>query len=149
MDASNYESRASRQRVVTKLFWIRCTSHFCTSVLGRDLLYKPDSKEVTQITGSLGSADIRLLLAINQGNSELLWVGTNRGLYTGNLDEWEALSELENRQMTALVWIVTTAVSGSELIEGPFTSDRDNSWKVVNEFNIQNSGLKSGECPCY
>ncbi|MGF1674616.1 MAG: hypothetical protein ACFCUV_13150, partial [Rivularia sp. (in: cyanobacteria)] len=106
------------------------------------LLYKPDTKEVTQITHSLGSADIRLLLAINQGNSELLWVGTNRGLYAGNLDKWEALSELENRQITALVWDSNDSGLWVGTDRGLFrVRYRDNSWKVVNEFNIQNSGL--------
>ena len=106
------------------------------------LLYKPDTKEVTQITGSLGSADIRLLLAINQDDSELLWVGTDRGLYVGNLDKWEVLSELENLQITALVWDSSDSSLWVGTDRGLFRlTYRNNSWKVVNEFNIQDSGL--------
>jgi ligand-binding sensor domain-containing protein len=104
------------------------------------LLYKPDSKQLSQITGSLGSADIRYLLAIKQGNSELVFVGIKQGLYIGNLDTWEPVSELENRQITALVYDDQILWVGTD--RGLFGLQcQDNSWQVINEFNIHNSGL--------
>jgi ligand-binding sensor domain-containing protein len=104
------------------------------------LLYKTDTKESNPITGSLGSADVRSLLAINKGESELLFVGTNQGLYVGNLDKWEPVSELENRQITALVCDEQILWVGTD--RGLFHLQyRDNTWQVVNEFNIHNSGL--------
>ncbi|PAX58317.1 ligand-binding sensor domain-containing protein [Brunnivagina elsteri] len=106
------------------------------------LLYKTNTKESSPITGSLGSADVRFLLAINRGESELLFVGTNQGLYAGNLDKWESVSELENRQITALVWDFNDNSLWVGTDRGLFRLQyRDNSWQVVNEFNIHNSGL--------
>jgi ligand-binding sensor domain-containing protein len=103
------------------------------------LLYKPDTKQLSQITGSLGSADIRCLLAIKQGNSELVFVGTKQGLYIGNLDTWEPVSELENRQITALVYDDQILWVGTD--RGLFCLRyRDNGWKA-DEFNVGNSGL--------
>jgi ligand-binding sensor domain-containing protein len=103
------------------------------------LLYKPDTEQLSQVTGSLGSAHVRSLLAINQGDSELLFVGTNQGLYTGNLDKWEPVSELENRQITALICDDQILWVGTD--RGLFCLRYgDNGWKV-DEFNVGNSGL--------
>ncbi|NJR17790.1 MAG: hypothetical protein HC785_20085 [Calothrix sp. CSU_2_0] len=105
-------------------------------------LYTPDSKQLTPVTGSLGSADVSVLLAIARNDSELLFAGTKQGLYAGNLDKWETVPELENRQITALVWDFHDNSLWVGTDRGLFRLQyRDNTWQVVNEFNVRNSGL--------
>ncbi|MBD2604780.1 hypothetical protein H6G81_09635 [Scytonema hofmannii FACHB-248] len=116
------------------------TDHVWLGTSAGLLLYKTDTKRLTPITGNLGSADVRSVLAINQDGLELLFVGTNQGLYVGNLDKWEYVSKLENRQITALVCDDQNLWVGTD--RGLFCLRcQDNSWQVVNEFNIHNSGL--------
>jgi ligand-binding sensor domain-containing protein len=99
----------------------------------------PDTEQLSQITGNLGSVDIRCLSAINQGDSELLFVGTKQGLYIGNLNTWEPVSELENRQITALICDDQILWVGTD--RGLFyLRYGDNNWKL-DEFNVGNSGL--------
>ncbi len=106
------------------------------------LVYKPDTKQLTPVSGTLGSADVRSLLAIGWGESELLWVGTSQGLYVGNSSNWESVSELENRTITALVWDSHASSLWVGTDRGLFRLLAvDNSWKVANEFHIHNSGL--------
>ncbi len=90
----------------------------------------------------LGSADVRSVLAIPKGESELLWVGTTQGLYVGKFDNWESVPNLENRTITALAWDgnASSLWAGTDL--GLFrVVSQDNGWKIVNEFNVHNSGL--------
>jgi ligand-binding sensor domain-containing protein len=68
------------------------------------LVYTTDTKKLTPISGHLGSADVRSLLAIFHNESELVWIGTSLGLYVGKVDCWEAVTNLENRTITALAW---------------------------------------------
>jgi ligand-binding sensor domain-containing protein len=106
------------------------------------LVYKPDTGQLTTVSGALGSADVRSLLVISRGESELLWVGTTQGLYVGNSDNWEAVPDLENRTITALAWDgnASSLWVGTDL--GLFRLvSQDNGWKIANEFNVHNSGL--------
>jgi len=106
------------------------------------LVYKPDTGQLTTVTGTLGSANVRVLLVIPKGKSELLWVGTTQGLYMGNSDNWESVPDLEQRTITALAWDdnASSLWVGTDL--GLFRLvSQDNSWKIANEFNIDNSGL--------
>ncbi|MEH2187412.1 MAG: hypothetical protein V7K64_14755 [Nostoc sp.] len=106
------------------------------------LLYKIDTKRLTPITGNLGSADVRSLLAINRDESEQVWVGTSQGLYVGNVDNWKLIPELENRVITALVWDKNNSSLWVGTDRGLFCLlSQGNAWKMVNEFNIHNSGL--------
>jgi ligand-binding sensor domain-containing protein len=106
------------------------------------LLFKIDTKRLTPITGNLGSADVRSLLAINRDESEQVWVGTSQGLYVGNVDNWKLIPELENRVTTALVWDKNNSSLWVGTDRGLFCLlSQGNAWKMVNEFNIHNSGL--------
>lgn len=105
------------------------------------LLFKTDTKRLTPITGNLGSAEVRSLLAINRDESEQVWVGTSQGLYIGNVDNWELIPELENRIITALVWDKNNSSLWVGTDRGLFCLlSQGNRWKI-NEFNIHNSGL--------
>jgi ligand-binding sensor domain-containing protein len=106
------------------------------------LVYKPDTEQLTTVSGALASADVRSLLAIPKDESELLWVGTTQGLYVGKFDNWESVPNLENRTITALasdgnassLWVGTDS--------GLFRLvSQDDGWKIANEFNVHNSGL--------
>jgi ligand-binding sensor domain-containing protein len=106
------------------------------------LVYKPDTGQLTTVSGALGSADVRSVLAIPKGESELLWVGTTQGLYLGNSDNWESVPNLENRTITALAWDgnASSLWVGTDL--GLFRLvSQDNGWKIANKFNVHNSGL--------
>jgi ligand-binding sensor domain-containing protein len=105
-------------------------------------VYNPDTGQVTAVSSALGSADVRSLLAIPKDVSELLWVGTTQGLYVGKFDNWESVPNLENRTITALAWDgnASSLWAGTDL--GLFrVVSQDNGWKIVNEFNVHNSGL--------
>lgn len=105
------------------------------------LLYKTDTKQLTPITGNLGSTDVRSLQAINRDESEQVWVGTSQGLYVGNVDNWKPIPELENRVITALVWDKNNSSLWVGTDRGLFCLlSQGNRWKI-NEFNIHNSGL--------
>lgn len=106
------------------------------------LVYKPNTGQLTIASGALGSANVRLLLAIPTNESELLWVGTTQGLYVGKFDNWESVPDLENRTITALAWDdnASSLWVGTDL--GLFRLvSQDNGWKIANEFNVHNSGL--------
>jgi ligand-binding sensor domain-containing protein len=106
------------------------------------LVYKPDTGQLTTVSGALVSADVRSLLVISRGESELLWVGTTQGLYVGKFDNWKSVPDLENRTITALAWDgnVRSLWVGTDL--GLFRLvSQDNGWKIANEFNVHNSGL--------
>ena len=106
------------------------------------LVYKPDTGQLTTVSGALGSADVRSVLVIPKDESELLWVGTTQGLYVGNSDNWESVPDLENRTITALAWDgnASSLWVGTDL--GLFRLvSQDNGWKIANEFNVHNSGL--------
>jgi ligand-binding sensor domain-containing protein len=115
------------------------------------LVYKPDTGQVTRVSGVLGSANVRSallvreaqsLLVISRGESELLWVGTTQGLYVGNSDNWETVPDLEHRTITALAWDgnARSLWVGTDL--GLFRLvSQDNGWNIANEFNVHNSGL--------
>lgn len=115
------------------------------------LVYKPDTGQLTTVSGVLGSADVRSallvrsaqsLLAIPKDESELLWVGTTQGLYVGKSDNRESVPDLENRTITALAWDGNTSSLwvGTDL--GLFRlMSQDIGWKIANEFNVHNSGL--------
>jgi ligand-binding sensor domain-containing protein len=106
------------------------------------LVYKPDTGQLTTVSGALGSADVRALLAIPKDEPELLWVGTTQGLYVGKFDHWESVPDLENRTITALAWDgnASSLWVGTDL--GLFRLvSQDNGWKIANEFNVHNSGL--------
>lgn len=106
------------------------------------LVYKPDTGQVTTASENLGSVDVRSLLAISHGKSELLWVGTTQGLYAGKSDNWESVPDLENRTITALAWDdnASSLWVGTDL--GLFRLvSQDNGWKIANDFNVHNSGL--------
>jgi ligand-binding sensor domain-containing protein len=117
------------------------TDHVWLGTSAGLLLYKIDTERPTSITGNLGSADVRSLLAINRDESEQVWVGTSQGLYIGNVDNWEPIPELENRIITALVWDRNNTRLWIGTDKGLFCLvSQGNSWKI-NEFNIHNSGL--------
>jgi ligand-binding sensor domain-containing protein len=106
------------------------------------LLYKPDTGQVTTVSGNLGSVDVRSLLAIPNSESELVWVGTTQGLYLGKSDNWETVPDLEHRTIAALAWDdnANSLWVGTDL--GLFRLvSQDNGWKIANEFNVHNSGL--------
>jgi ligand-binding sensor domain-containing protein len=106
------------------------------------LVYNPDTRQLTTVSGTLGSADVRSLLAIPKDESELLWVGTTQGLYLGKFDNWETVPDLENRTITALAWDgnASSLWVGTDL--GLFRLvSQDHGWKIANEFNVHNSGL--------
>jgi ligand-binding sensor domain-containing protein len=106
------------------------------------LVYKPDTGQLTTVSGALGSADVRVLLAIPKDESELLWVGTTQGLYVGKFDNWETVPNLENRTITALAWDGNTSSLWVGTDFGLFRLvSQDNGWKIANEFNVHNSGL--------
>ncbi|MDF5716143.1 MAG: hypothetical protein PUP93_20215 [Rhizonema sp. NSF051] len=118
------------------------TDHVWLGTSAGLLLYKPDTMLVTTVSGILGGTQIRCLLAIPKGESEQLWVGTDRGLYVGNFDKWEIIPSLESRTITTLAWDGNTNSLwiGTDL--GLFCLvSQDNSWQVANEFNVHNSGL--------
>ncbi|MBR8835009.1 MAG: hypothetical protein DSM106950_13480 [Stigonema ocellatum SAG 48.90 = DSM 106950] len=118
------------------------TDHIWLGTSAGLLFYKTDTKRLTPITGSLGSAEIRSLLAINRDELEQVWVGTSQGLYIGNVDKWEPIPELENRIITALVWDKNNSNLWVGTDRGLFCLlSQGNSRKMVNEFNIHNSGL--------
>ncbi|BAY89806.1 MULTISPECIES: ligand-binding sensor domain-containing protein [unclassified Tolypothrix] len=117
------------------------TNHVWLGTSAGLLLLKIDTKRLTPITGNLGSADVRSLLAINGNESEQVWVGTSQGLYVGNVDNWEPIPELENRVITALVWDKSNSSLWVGTDKGLFCLlSQGNRWKI-NEFNIHNSGL--------
>ncbi len=118
------------------------TDHLWLGTSAGLLLYKTDTKRLTPITGNLGSVEIRSLLAINRDELEQVWVGTSQGLYMGNVDNWEPIPELENRIITALVWDKNNSNLWVGTDRGLFCLlSQGNSRKMVNEFNIHNSGL--------
>jgi ligand-binding sensor domain-containing protein len=117
------------------------TDHVWLGTSAGLLLCKTDTKQLTSITGKLGSVDVRSLLAINRDESEQVWVGTSQGLYIGNIDNWEPIPDLENRIITALVWDRNNNSLWIGTDKGLFCwLSQGNSWKI-NEFNIHNSGL--------
>lgn len=117
------------------------TDHVWLGTSAGLLLYKTDTQKLTPITGNLGSADVRSLLAINRDELEQLWVGTSQGLYVGNIDNWKPVPELENRIIIALVWDKNNSNLWVGTDRGLFCLlSQGNSWKI-NEFNIHNSGL--------
>ncbi len=106
------------------------------------LVYTTETKKLTAISGHLGSADVRSLLALFHNESELLWIGTSLGLYVGKVDCWEAVTNLENRTITALAWDGNTNSLWVGTDKGLFrVVHQGNNWNLVNEFNIHNSGL--------
>lgn len=118
------------------------TDHVWLGTSAGLLVYKPDTRQLTTVSGALGSADVRSLLAISKDESELVWVGTTQGLYVGKSDNWESVPNLENRTITALAWDgnASSLWVGTDL--GLFRLvSQDNGWKIANEFNVHNSGL--------
>lgn len=106
------------------------------------LVYKPDTGQLTTVSGVLGSADVRSLLAIPKDESELLWVGTTQGLYVGKFDNWESVIDIENRTITVLAWDGNASSLWVGTDSGLFRLvSQDNGWKIANEFNVHNSGL--------
>jgi len=106
------------------------------------LVYNPDTGQLTTVSGTLGSADVRSVLAIPKDESELLWVGTTQGLYVGKFDNWESVPDLENRTITALAWDGDASSLWVRTDLGLFRLvSQDNGWKIANEFNVHNSGL--------
>ncbi|MBD2198405.1 MULTISPECIES: ligand-binding sensor domain-containing protein [Calothrix] len=117
------------------------TDHVWLGTSAGLLLYKTDTKRLIPITGNLGSADVRSLLAINRDELEQVWVGTSQGLYIGNVDNWEPIPELDNRLITALIWDKNNSSLWVGTDKGLFCLlSQGNRWKI-NEFNIHNSGL--------
>jgi ligand-binding sensor domain-containing protein len=127
------------------------TDHVWLGASAGLLVYKPDTGQLTRVSGVLGSANVRSallvreaqsLLVISRGESELLWVGTTQGLYVGNSDNWETVPDLEHRTITALAWDgnARSLWVGTDL--GLFRLvSQDNGWNIANEFNVHNSGL--------
>lgn len=118
------------------------TNHVWLGTSAGLLVYNPDTGQLTTVSGAVGSADVRVLLAISKDEPELLWVGTTQGLYVGKFDNWESVPDLENRTITALAWDdnASSLWVGTDL--GLFRLvSQDNGWKIANEFNVHNSGL--------
>ena len=110
------------------------------------LLYKPNKNKVIIATGNLVSTDIRTLLVISKDESELVWVGTSQGLYVGKYDNWEPVANLEKHTITALAWDSNAISLWVGTDKGLFRIiNRNNTWKIVNEFNIHNSGLAANQ----
>lgn len=117
------------------------TDHVWLGTSAGLLLYKTDTQRLTPITGNLGSADVRVLLAINRDELEQVCVGTSQGLYIGNVDNWESIPELENRLITALIWDKNNSSLWVGTDKGLFCLLSQGNSRKINEFNIHNSGL--------
>jgi ligand-binding sensor domain-containing protein len=118
------------------------TDHVWLGTSAGLLVYKPDTGQLTTVSGALGSADVRVLLAIPTNESELLWVGTTQGLYVGKSDNWESVTDIENRTITALAWDGNASSLWVGTDSGLFRLvSQDDGWKIANEFNVHNSGL--------
>ncbi|WP_017314040.1 ligand-binding sensor domain-containing protein [Mastigocladopsis repens] len=117
------------------------TDHVWLGTSAGLLLYKTDTKRLTPITGNLGSADVRSLLAINRDESEQVWVGTSQGLYVGNIDNWEPIPELDNHIITALISDRNNSSLWVGTDRGLFCLLSQGNSRKINEFNIHNSGL--------
>ncbi len=125
--------------------WLQSVASFENNLwlgTGAGLLqYKSDTRQINTVNGYLGSADIRTLTVIYLQDIEQLCIGTNRGLYIGELEKEQPIQNLENRTITALTWdaIHKTLWVGTDKGLFHFVYQQNN-WNT-NEFNIYNSGL--------
>jgi ligand-binding sensor domain-containing protein len=106
------------------------------------LTYNPSTKILASAPGALGIAHIQSLLIDPAQSSDILWVGTRKGLYHGQLNDWQLIAGLENRAITALIadrkssriWVGTD--------RGLFCLGcTDGTWSIADEFTIETSGI--------
>jgi ligand-binding sensor domain-containing protein len=104
--------------------------------------YNLDTKILSPVPGALGSTHIRSLLTEPSEKQSTVLVGTQRGLYYGQLEGMEIVNGLENRAITAMradeknhkVWVGTD--------RGLFgLSHANDTWEISDQFDVDSSGL--------
>ncbi|WP_204150609.1 hypothetical protein [Leptolyngbya sp. CCY15150] len=106
------------------------------------LSFNPETQIASLVPGSLGGVHIQSLLALSNEEKSLIWVGTQRGLYLGQGDDWQPVTTLGNRSITALaadlmsekVWVGTNR--GLWCLH-----NLQGNWEILEEFTVDSSGL--------
>jgi len=127
--------------------WIRCLAQACSTQAwigtSRGLcVYSTTTATLKVMSGILGTADIRSLLSIPGNQTETLWVGTIRGLYSGRPHDLQSIEGFDGRVITALAWDSKAEVIWVGTDVGLFRLiDRGKGWSIAVEFNAKNSGM--------
>lgn len=105
-------------------------------------VYSTATTTIKVASGILGTADIRSLLSIQCNQTVTLWVGTSRGLYSGQPDDLQSLESFDGRVITALAWDSNAEVIWVGTDNGLFRLiDASKGWSLAGEFNSRNSGM--------
>ncbi len=145
-DGSTWSLAVSSKMLPTNA-WIRCLAQaFSPKVwigTSRGLcIYSPATGTLKVMSGILGKADIRSLLSIPHNQTETLWVGTSRGLYSGQPHDLQPVQDLDGRVITALAWDSKAVVIWVGTDVGLFRLiDAGKGWSLAGEFNARNSGM--------
>lgn len=127
--------------------WIRCLAQACSTQVwigtSRGLcFYSTTTATLKVMRGILSTADIRSLLSIPGNQTETLWVGTIRGLYSGQPHDLQSVEGFDGRVITALAWDSKTGVIWVGTNVGLFRLiDKGKGWSIAGEFNARNSGM--------
>ena len=105
-------------------------------------VYNPGKGFPTSVSGKLSTISIQAILAVPDHSYQKLWVGTSYGLYSGKLGDLNPVPGVEHQSVTALAWDSKTKSIWVGTDSGLFHLQLyDDTWKITDEFSVQNSGL--------
>jgi ligand-binding sensor domain-containing protein len=129
--------------------WIQAIHQYNTHqvILGTSLglfVYDTFTKELKNVRTVPGFADIRAISSSpdDQQNATCLWIGANRGLWVGPLDNLEYLTDIDGYTINTLLWDEASGIVWVGTNRGLFEIMRDQgAWCVKEHWTIRNSGL--------
>jgi ligand-binding sensor domain-containing protein len=104
--------------------------------------YNPETKIVSPVSGILGTTHIQSLFALSTEQGTSLWIGTKRGLYHSQSEDFKPIPGLENRAITALTADIKNERLWVGTNRGLFClSDAGGPWNISSEFTANITGL--------
>ncbi len=105
--------------------------------------YMPDSYSLTQPEGDIRNADIRCM-AVQNENSEQLWIVTDKGLFFGHPENLESIPGFENEMLTAILWDADAGILWIGTNQGLVQVIKNsNEWEISKKLTVIDSGLAS------